>query len=263
MKRTGLIILCLIVLLFPFMFTGCSEDVDYTAVIAAQVSPIQKRVEELEKNFGDLTKRMAAQEAKAAPAQPDLSPYSKKSEIPQSFLDNLTQAQIDILKTRLGITGTTTNPNNPTTNPLPVTGQVSYTVLNAQQWYTFNTQGIIAVQITNGKSDSRYIRPQLTLNTYPAGTTANLTNASCVVTSNSQGQPPVVFGSAGSGTPVTAWATCQQVLFIPTSGGMSAGQYLIGSGQSMTIYITITITPAYPGLWTITASGTDTSMTGT
>jgi hypothetical protein len=78
------------------------------------------------------------------------------------------------------------------------------------------------------------------------------------VTSNSQGQPVVIF----SATPVTAWGACQQILFIPVSGGMnSAGQYLLSSGGSMDVYVTVTLTPGYPGLWTITASETDVSMT--
>jgi hypothetical protein len=267
MKRTGILILCLIVLIFPFIFTGCSEDVDYNAIIIAQVKPVESRVTELEKARGSLETRIKAQEDRQFPAAQDLSLYTKRSDVPKSFydyLDNLTSEQITAIKTKLGITGTTpTNPANPTTIPQATTGQVSYTVLNAQQWYTFNTQGIIAVRITNGKSDSRYVRPQLTMTIYPSSTTpAVLTNATCVVTSNSQGQPAIVYGSAGQGTPITSWSACQQLLFIPTSGGMLAGQYLLGSGQAMDIYMTVTITPAYPGLWTLNVSGTDVSISG-
>ena len=144
-------------------------------------------------------------------------------------------------------------------NPTGVTGQVSIAIINAQQWNTFNPSGIVAFKIINNKNEARYVRPQITFNTFPtSATTAVLTGATCVVTSNSQGQPPIIF----TPTPVTAWATTSQILFIPTSGGMnSAGQYLLSAGGSMDVYLTITLTPGYAGLWTITASETDVSMT--
>ena len=186
-------------------------------------------------------------------AAPNLTNYYTKAEVDAAVAKAIT----DYKATIGGSTGTQT-PSNPT----GVTGQVSIAIINAQQWNSFNPSGIVALKIINNKSEARYVRPQVTFNVFPSSSTAAvLVSSTCVVTSNSQGQPPIIF----TPTPVTAWATCSQILFIPTSGGMnSAGQYLVSSGGSMDIYLTITLNPGFAGLWTITASETDVSMvTGT
>ena len=274
MKRAVYIVVIIILCTFPLLLSGCTDDVDPNTIFAAGIKPYETRIAALETARGQLESRIKAVEDNRATTEyvnnkfsqvsaQNMSNYMQKTDmLTDSQISALSDSQITMLKTKLGITGGSSTGG---TTTIPTTGQISCSLINAQQWYTFNTQGIIALKITNGKSDARYIRPQITLNVYPATTTpAVLTSATCVVTSNSQGQPPIVFGSAGSGTPITAWATCQQIIFIPTSGGMnSAGQYLLSSGTSMDIYLTININPSYPGLWTVSISCTDVSMTGT
>jgi hypothetical protein len=253
-----LIIMVLLLVTVPIL--SCTNVPDTPAVAFATVTQITSLQTAIDKhtaeiaakaNKGDVDSMIArlnaAEQRMNTLAAPNLTNYYSKAEVDTAIANAITA-----YKATLGTSGTT---------PPSTTGQITYTQLNPQQWYTFNTSGIVAVRITNGKADSRYIRPQLTMNVYPSSTTpAILTSGTCVVTSNSQGQPPIIFGSAGLGTPVTAWATCQQILFIPTSGGMSAGQYLLTPGGTMDIYMTITLAPAYPGLWTLSVSGTDVSM---
>lgn len=270
MKRAVISIICLLVLIIPFI--GCVDDTATPAKpLATQefVTAQDNAVKQELRTQMDQRATVAYVDQKVAALPQSTASYTKaevdakvaelqaKNSTLESRLSTM-QTAIDELKTKVGTTipGTTT-PTTPAT-----TGQVSYTLLNPQQWYTFNTSGIVAIRITNGKADNRYVRPQLTMSTYPSGTVAALTSATATITSNSQGQPAIIFGSAGVGTPITSWGTCTQIIFIPTSGGMSGGQYLIAPGTAMDIYVTITMAPAYPGLWTLSVSGTDLSMTG-
>lgn len=261
LKKAVYILMLIVICTIPIFSTGCDEEaVDPALLFKTQIEPYDKRIAKLEESRGTLESRVQAVENNratteyvnskfAAVTAPNMSGYYTSAQVDAAIAKAINDYKATVTTTT---TGTTT---------APVTGQVSYSILNPAQWNTFNTTGIIAMRITNGKSESRYVRPQLTLSTYPSGTVAVLTSGSATVTSNSQGQPPIIFGSAGVGTPITAWGTCTQIIFIPTSGGMSGGQYLLTSGSSMDIYITITLAPAYPGLWTVNVSGTDISMT--
>lgn len=147
-------------------------------------------------------------------------------------------------------------------NPLSYpTGQVSYTILNpaSLNMYQFATANTMSLRIFNNKSDSRYVRPQIMVTPWqnvPTLTTGN----TATVLSNSQGQPPVIFGTAGTGMAIPSAAAATQIIYYATSGGVSNGQYLLTPGQQMDILVTIQITGGT--VWNLSFTGTDVSLTG-
>lgn len=260
--RFATVIVLLIVLLFPILLTGCDEEgPDVGALVTAGIAPIDKRVAALEGLEGDSQKRIKTIEEKyiSKDSLPSLTEYSKKSDVPQDFLNNLSEAQLTTLKTRLGITGGSNPGPNPNPNPGSTGGLVSAVIINppatynGQYCYTFNPQAIIGFKITNNMGSSRYVRPTITLTTFPAGSSANITNVTCVQSSNSLGQAAPAFNailSPGSGTVFT-------IAFTPYAGGVSLGQYLIGSGGSMEVFLTVTLSPSYAGMWAVKVATED------
>lgn len=256
MRRTVTIILCLIILCIPLVFIGCAEDDTLTT------AQIQKLINDAVKANSDTLK--ADIDAKAS--QKDLNAVKEdienlptgtnsytKSEIDSKFnnlVENLTDSQIAILKSRLGVVPDGSNPNP------NVTGQINYSIINPQTYYQFSSTGNFPLQIRifNNKSDARYVRLQLTATTFNsqnAGTTTSTPTAT--VMSNSQGQTAVAF--LPTATPTGAVNT---VLFIANSGGVSSsGEYLLSSGSQMDIYITIEILTSNAVLWNLVISGSD------
>jgi hypothetical protein len=265
-------VLAIMILCVPLLSCVKDEEDPAIAAMKAEITTLKNTITTTNNNVASLQTGVTEAKNNATAAlnkanqvsTPDLSTYSTKVTVPQNLIDNLTQVQIDTLKVKLGITTSSSSGTQTPSNPTGVTGQVSIAIINAQQWNTFNPSGIVALKIINNKSEARYVRPQITLNVFPVNSAAavlGLTGNSCVVSSNSQGQPILNF----TATPVSAWTSASQILFIPVSGGMNnAGQYLLSSGTSMDIYLTITLTGGYAGLWTISVSETDVSMaTGT
>ena len=253
-----LILMVIILMVVPLL--SCTNSDDKPAVALATITQIEALQRYIDTVKGTAKSKANKTEMDAEIARINTAEQKINTMAAPNLANYYTRAEVDtavakaITDYKATIVGGTINPSNPS----GVTGQVSIAIINAQQWTTFNPSGIVAIKIINNKNEARYVRPQLTLTVFPVNTSpANVTTAACIVSSNSQGQPPVIF----TGTLVPASGTVSQILFIPVSGGMSAGQYLLSSGTSMDVYLTITLSAGYAGLWTITASETDVSMT--
>jgi hypothetical protein len=267
MKRAVLMVLAVIILCVPLL--SCVKDEEDPSITAmkAEITTLKNTLTTNNNNLAALQTGVTEAKNNATAAlnkanqvgTPDLSAYSTKATVPENFLNNLTQAQIDALKVKMGIT-TSSSPTQTPTNPTGVIGQITYSVDPVQQFYQFSTGATIKLRINNNKSESRYVRPQITITTY-GGTTTGIAPSvkTCAVVSNSQGQSTVNF--EGTAIPNTGAAT--QIIFTSYSGGISNGQYLLGSGNIMDIYVTITVVSSTSALWTMTFSGSDTSLTGT
>lgn len=168
----------------------------------------------------------------------------------QQFISGLSQADIDVLKGKLGVTSSSSSSTSAYTTP---TGQVSYTIGNPQTYYQFGTGSSYPLQIKvfNNKSDARYVRLTLTATTFNNMTAGAFGSPAIAIAtnSNSVGQTPALY---------TVNAVGNTVLLIATSGGVNGtGEYLLSSGQEMSLYITLTINSANAVLWTLTVSGSD------
>ena len=168
-----------------------------------------------------------------------------------TFISNLSDADLAVLKTKLGVTTTPTNPG--TSGYTTPTGQVSYSIGNPQTYYQFSSTSNYPLQIHvfNNKSDARYVRLQLTATTFNnmAAGTFGSPAVTIATNSSSTGQTAATY---------TVNAVGNTVLLIATSGGVNGtGEYLLSSGQQMDLYLTLTINTSNAVLWTLTVSGSD------
>jgi hypothetical protein len=251
MKRIVAIILCFVILL-----SGCSVETPGATV--DQVKAAQTTANE------------AKAAAAAAQATATAVQTSDATKVTQAYVDQKIavipasanyEARITALESKITALETkiAAVPNNqqPQQNPNTPTGTVSYTVQNpaAMGLYQLNNATNISIRIFNNKADSRYVRPQITLTSYN-GQNAGTVTATATVISNSMGQGAVVF----SANAIPAGSTTQ-VLYIAASGGVSNGQYLVGSGNAMDILVTIQSTGTLSSLWNLSVTGSDVSST--
>lgn len=180
--------------------------------------------------------------------EPDTSNLYTKAQVDAKLSDlNDKVAALEVKVSQLS--GGTT----PTPTPTP-TGVVSYSIQNPQQWYQFTgTTNIVVMRIFNNTAQSQKVRPQITLNTHQGQSAGTLTTVDCIATSNSQGQTNVTFSPNAFPT-----GNVTSVVFFANGGGFdTAGNYLLGSGVQMDVYLSITVTSSNAVLWTVNVTGTN------
>ena len=260
-KHLPKIICGLMIIIIPLLSFGCMG----TAPTAPAAAPVQTQASinaALQKADADLTTSLnqvktqldaknAEQDKKIAESGGAADSYTK-SEIDSKFnniISNLTADQITTLKTKLGVTST-----GSITDPFVTsTGTISYAVTNTQPYYQFSTSSNYPLQIRvmNNKSDARYIRLQMTATTFGNSAAGAFSSpaADIATNSNSLGQTPSFYLINAVGN---------SVLLIASTGGVSgSGEYLLSSGQTMDLYITLTIHCANAVLWNLSVSGSD------
>ena len=253
-------------LIIPFLFSGCAEDSTANAMVAAMQSKIatlegtansqKESIVALQNqlankaNAADIVAAKASAADALAKANEALAKANAASPA-NVYTKEEVDSKISALKSNQSwITGSSGGSNSPVTP----TGSMGYVIVNPQPYYQFSSSGNfpIDLKITNNRSDSRYVRPQISITAFSGSATVGAT-ATATVISSTQGQTPITFQTTPTGANVT-----NNAVFIAIGGGVNGtGEYLIGSGTAVDVYLNIVVTGGSAVLWNITVTGSD------
>jgi hypothetical protein len=261
MKRAVLMVL--VVILFCIPLLSCVKDEEDPAIAAmkAEITTLKNTITTTNNNVASLQTGVTEAKNNATAAlnkanqvsTPDLSSYSTKATVPQNLIDNLTAAQIDTLKAKLGITTSSSSGTQTPSNPTGVTGQVTATILNSGTLQissvTSDTQPSIvpiSCKLFNNTNTSRYVMPILRLSqafNIPAGTLTNAKAYSSTSSGNIGGN--MAFNGLAQGPTTNVISVNFQpsgdtVNTVVGPGGIiNTGEYLMPSGAVVDFTIII------------------------